>query len=170
MVITPDYEIVPARLKDIPILPSIELAAATLLVGYAPQSTLAETSSQAELEDAQKNGRLFVVLRNDVPVGFAHVEVLEPNIAHLSEIDVHPEHAGRGLGRRLVSAVCDWATAAGCESLTLTTFSDVPFNMPFYARLGFEVIPFEELSPALLSVLRDETRRNATDSWLSRAR
>jgi hypothetical protein len=31
--------------------------------------------------------------------------------------------------------------------------------MPFYARLGFEVIPTEELSPALRSVVEDETRR-----------
>jgi hypothetical protein len=31
--------------------------------------------------------------------------------------------------------------------------------MPFYARLGFEGIPQQELSPALLSVIDDETRR-----------
>ena len=92
-------------------------------------------------------------------MGFAHVVVLEPAVAHLEEIDVLPEHGRRGLGSRLVMAVCDWAESAGYRSVTLTTFRDVPWNMPFYARLGFEVIPPEALSPALQSVVRDETRR-----------
>jgi hypothetical protein len=41
----------------------------------------------------------------------------------------------------------------------LTTFRDVPWNMPFYARVGFEVIPPEQLSPALCSVVEEESRR-----------
>jgi hypothetical protein len=36
--------------------------------------------------------------------------------------------------------------------------------MPFYARLGFEEIPPEELTPALLSVVDDETRRGLDPS------
>jgi predicted N-acetyltransferase YhbS len=94
-----------------------------------------------------------------VPVGFAHIMVLGPGIAHLEEVDVHPEHGRRGLGSRLVVAVCTWAATNGYSCVTLTTFRDVPWNMPFYARLGFEQIPPAELSPALLSVIEDETRR-----------
>jgi GNAT superfamily N-acetyltransferase len=153
------YRIARARPGDLPLLPAIELAAATLLAGHAPASVLAETTSQAELEDAQQHGHLWVARADGVPVGFAHIEVLEPGIAHLEEIDVHPEHGRRGLGRRLVSAVCRWAAANGHSWVTLSTFRDVPWNMPFYARLGFEEIPQEELSPALLSVIDDETRR-----------
>jgi GNAT superfamily N-acetyltransferase len=85
--------------------------------------------------------------------------VLEPGVAHLVEIDVHPEHGRRGLGRRLVNAVCRWAATNGYSCVTLTTFRDVTWNMPFYARLGYEEIPQEELSPALRSVIDDETRR-----------
>jgi len=47
----------------------------------------------------------------------------------------------------------------GFESVTLTTFRDVPWNMPFYERLGFEVVPTPALSPALRAVVDDETRR-----------
>jgi hypothetical protein len=43
--------------------------------------------------------------------------------------------------------------------VTLTTFRAVPWNMPFYARLGFEEIPSGELTPALRSVINDEVRR-----------
>jgi GNAT superfamily N-acetyltransferase len=155
----PMYTIDEARSSDLPLLPGIELAAATRLIGHAPASVLAETTSQAELEDAQQRGHLWVARANEVPVGFAHATVLEPGIAHLQEIDVHPEHGRRGLGRRLVIAVCRWAATNGYSCVTLTTFRDVPWNMPFYARLGFEEIPPEDLSPALLSVIEDETRR-----------
>ena len=57
-----------------------------------------------------------------------------PRPSTLEEIDVHPDHGRRGLGRRLVSAVCAWAARGGHRWLTLTTFRDVPFNMPFHAR------------------------------------
>jgi len=155
----PLYQIGPARPSDLPRLPTIELAAARLLAGHAPESVLAETAGQEELEEAQRRGHLWVALAGEVPVGFAHVKVLEPDAAHLAEIDVHPEHGRRGLGRRLVMAVCAWAAAQGYRAVTLTTFREVPWNMPFYARLGFAVIPPEELGPALLSIVEDEARR-----------
>jgi predicted N-acetyltransferase YhbS len=98
-------------------------------------------------------------LLDDAAVGFAHVELIERTAAHLEEIDVHPAHGRRGLGTRLVLQVCDWAAASGHASVTLTTFRDVPWNMPFYARLGFEIVAAAQLTPALLAVVGDETRR-----------
>jgi putative acetyltransferase len=156
---TPIYKITTPRSKDLSLLPAIELAAARLLAGHAPESVLIETTPDAVLKAAQAHGRLWVALAEDVPVGFAHVEILEPSVAHLEEIDVHPEHGRRGLGKRLVMDVCLWAATAGYRAVTLTTFREVPFNMPFYARLGFEVIPSEELSSALRVAVEDETRR-----------
>jgi len=153
------YKIVPARPHDLPLIAAIELAAATMLRGHAPESVINEVTSQHELRVAQGHGQLWVALADDVPVGFAHVEVLEPDAVHLEEIDVHPDHGRRGLGRRLVAEVCRWAERRGSRAVTLTTFRDVPWNMPFYARLGFEEIPAAALTPALRSVVQDEARR-----------
>jgi GNAT superfamily N-acetyltransferase len=158
------YRIAAARPCDLPRLPAIERAAATLLTGHAPASVLAETTSHADLEDALQRGHLWVALADDVAVGFAHVMMLGPGIAHLEEIDVHPEHGRRGLGRRLVITVCRWAAGNGYSWVTLTTFRDVPWNMPFYARLGFEEIPLEARTPALLCVIEDEARRGLDPS------
>ena len=155
----PTYTIKTARRADLPLLAAVELAAATLLVGHAPESVLAETTSLADLQIAQRQGHLWVALADDLPVGFAHALVLEPGAVHLEEVDVHPEHGRRGLGTALVQAVCASAAAAGYRYVTLTTFRDVRWNMPFYAELGFELIPPDELSPALQAVLHDETRR-----------
>jgi GNAT superfamily N-acetyltransferase len=95
----------------------------------------------------------------DVPVGFALVEMLAAGRPHLEEIDVHPDHGRRGVGAALVRAVCAWARSAGYEDITLTTFRAVPWNMPFYQRLGFEEIRDDALRPELVAVVRDETAR-----------
>ena len=161
---THTYHIAPARPQDLPQLPAIELAAARLLAGHAPQSVLNETTSLDVLRRAQRHGQLWVALAADEPVGFAHAELLERDAVHLEEIDVHPDHGRRGLGARLVLHVCEWAACHGYESVTLTTFRDVPWNMPFYARLGFRVVPSEQLSAGLRAVVDDETRRGLDPS------
>jgi GNAT superfamily N-acetyltransferase len=153
------YRVAVARPDDLSLLTAIELAAAKLLAGHASEAALAETTSEEDLDEAQRHGRLWVALADDRPVGFAHVKLLEPRVAHLEEIDVHPEHGRRGLGTQLVTTVCTWAAAEGYRFVTLTTFRDVAWNRPFYERLGFEVIPSRELSPALRAVVNDEARR-----------
>jgi GNAT superfamily N-acetyltransferase len=153
------YSIRPALPTDLPDLSAIELAAARLLEGHAPESVLLEITSPDDFEEAQRDGLLWAALDDDRPVGFAQVKLLEPLVAHLDEIDVHPNHGRRGLGTRLVQAVCTWALDAGYHAVTLTTFRDVVFNMPFYGRLGFAPIEERDLTPALLVVIADETRR-----------
>jgi GNAT superfamily N-acetyltransferase len=156
---TDTYRIALARPYDLPLIPAIELAAAQLLAGHAPAAVLRETTSQFELRKARRLGRLWVALAEDAPVGFAHVVVHEKGAAHLEEVDVHPSHGRLGLGRRLVQTVCAWATSHGFDAVTLSTFRDVPWNMPFYARLGFEPVTPDLMSIALRSVIDDEARR-----------
>jgi len=72
---------------------------------------------------------------------------------------VHPDHGRRGVGAQLVTAVCRWATERGYDRVTLTTFRNVPWNMPFYTRLGFEEIPMAERTALLQAIVDDETRR-----------
>jgi GNAT superfamily N-acetyltransferase len=76
--------------------------------------------------------------------------------AHLREIDVHPQHAGHGLGRRLIEVVSVWARMRGASALTLTTFGDNPWNGPYYARLGFRPLDLATLAPALQAVRQEE--------------
>jgi GNAT superfamily N-acetyltransferase len=158
------YVITAARAGDLGLLAAIELAAAALLTGHAPDSVLKATTSQEVLENAQRNGHLWVALADDAPVGFALVKAIEADAAHLEEIDVCPQHGRRGVGTRLVMHVCEWATAEGYESVSLTTFRELPWNMPFYARLGFTLVSDSELSPALRGVVDGERRRGLDSS------
>jgi GNAT superfamily N-acetyltransferase len=104
-------------------------------------------------------GRLWVASTGNIPVGFALVKMLADDLPHLEEIDVDPSHGRRGLGTALVRAVCKWATVSGYVMLTLTTFRAVAWNLPFYARLGFEEIPRETLRPELAAVVSEEADR-----------
>jgi len=91
----------------------------------------------------------------DQPVGFAIVHLFDTSV-HLHELDVHPQHARRGLGRRLIETVAEWGRARGAIALTLTTFGDVPWNGPYYVRLGFRTLDITMLSPVLQGVLQRE--------------
>ena len=153
------YTIALARPQDLDRLPSIELAALTLFDGHGLDEIPAVVTGEAELRKAQETGHLWVALADDVPVGFARIKVIEASAVHLGELDVHPDHGRRGLGSTLVMAVCDWAAAKGHEAITLTTFRDIPWNMPFYASLGFTVVPPEALTLALASLVYEESRR-----------
>ena len=153
------YKILPARLSDIPLLAAIELAAVEMFRGYAPDSVLHEVTSRDDLQEAQLGGHLWVALASDAPVGFAHVKLIEPNFAHLEELDVHPAHGRRGIGTRLVNEVLKWTRQHRFRAVTLTTFRHVPWNMPFYKRLGFDEVPANDVTPTLRLVLKDEERR-----------
>lgn len=156
---TPPYSIGLARAEHLPALSAIELAAAALLTGYAPASVLTDTTGQQTFADAVRDGRLWVALMKEVPIGFALVKMLADDLPHLEELDVDPRYGRRGVGRALVRAVCEWAAVSGYAMLTLTTFRAVPWNFPFYARLGFVEIPRDTLRPELSAVVSEEAYR-----------
>jgi GNAT superfamily N-acetyltransferase len=153
------YRIAVARPHDVPLLSSIELSAGALLAPYAPESVLGQTTAESRLNEALSGGRLWVALSGETPVGFALVELLAPGLPHLEELGVHPEHGRQGLGARLVTAVCAWAERQRFEELTLTTFRDAPFNMPFYVKLGFVEVTTTALGAELAGVVEAEARR-----------
>ena len=79
---------------------------------------------------------LVVLVAGDPPVGLCRIDGIAGG-AHLEQLSVHPERAGRGLGRALLRSGCDWAAAHGYLEITLATYRDVPWNGPFYASEGF---------------------------------
>ena len=95
----------------------------------------------------------IVLVSGDPPVGFASVEIVD-GAAHLSQLSVLPSASRRGRGSALLTAVCDWAAARGFGAVTLTTFRDVPWNGPFYARRGFLVL--DDLTPQLAAIRHHE--------------
>jgi GNAT superfamily N-acetyltransferase len=154
------YTIEPAREGDLAALPDIERSAAQLFVGLGvADAVLGDATDLEELRAGHAAGRLWVARGPDAaPVGFALVGLVDGQ-PHLEEIDVLPAHGGRGAGRALLEAVCAWARDAGFARLTLTTFREIAWNAPFYARAGFRELPAAELGPELAELVAEETAR-----------
>ena len=110
----------------------------------------------ATLAAAQQAGNLWVACDDDgVPVAFALVLAVD-GLPHIQELDVMHRFQRRGIGARLVARIAHEARAAGAPAVTLTTFSDVPWNGPYYTRLGFRRLGLEELTPGLRAILNEE--------------
>lgn len=155
-----DVVIVRAAPEHVAALPAIEVAAATLFPAEdVPAEMAATPTATPDLVEAQARGRLLVALGGDgAPIGFALMGERDGN-AHLVELDVHPEHGRRGVGRALVRAVLEAAAADRHRAVTLTTFVHLPWNAPFYARMGFRVLAESELGPELRATLAREAAR-----------
>ena len=69
--------------------------------------------------------------------------------AHLDQVSVEPSWRGHGIGRMLIEEVVAWGRTVGLRTLTLTTFTDVAWNGPYYSRLGFVALAPDELGPEL---------------------
>ena len=92
---------------------------------------------------------------SDIPVGYAVAGPLGAHF-HLRELSVDPGHGRKGLGAALVRTVVAAAASRGAAGVSLTTFRDVPFNMPFYEKLGFAEIALDDAPPALRDAFRRE--------------
>ncbi|WP_199181201.1 GNAT family N-acetyltransferase [Chromobacterium alticapitis] len=119
-------------------LARIERRAARLFSPDDLPSALSERTLPAEtLSAARDAGLLWVADDAGQPVGFALAEILDGQL-HLAEMDVDPAHARRGIGSALLEHVLAHGAQAGFDGVTLTTFSHLPWNAPFYRRRGFE--------------------------------
>jgi GNAT superfamily N-acetyltransferase len=153
---TASYVVREADPLELPLLGALELRAAQRFRGtrhaYAADLPAFDPTKLSELA---RDKSVFVAAHASQIVGFAIGGRLG-SAAYLHELDVEAEHGRRGLGRALVRRVAEWADARGQASLLLSTFSDVAWNAPLYAKLGFEVIPLAAYDAAMVRLREDE--------------
>ena len=123
-----------------------------------------DPGSVEELTQYADEGRAFVsVGADDRPIGYLLLGVVD-EAAHVEQVSVHPDHARHGIGRALVERAAAWASARGLRALTLTTYVHVPWNGPYYERLGFRYLAVDEETPGL-GAIRDQERASGLDAW-----
>ncbi|MGW0670993.1 GNAT family N-acetyltransferase [Streptomyces sp. NPDC002746] len=155
----------PARHPDLPLLQDIERAAGEPFraVGMSDVAD-DEPPSLDVLDEYRRAGRAWVTVgADDRPLGYLVADPVD-GAAHIEQVSVHPAAARRGLGSGLVGHTGRWAAAEGLAALTLTTFSHVPWNAPYYARLGFRVLTEAELTDGLRKI-RAEEAEHGLDRW-----
>lgn len=138
----------PVAPDEIPLLGPIEKSAGELFREHGMDDVADGGHMPAKfiLSFTRFGGALVADVDGSV-AGFALVATYDRH-AHLYEVSVAREFQGHGIGRLLVEGACEWAASQSHAALTLSTFSDVPWNAPFYAKLGFKVLPESEWSPA----------------------
>ena len=145
----------PATAADHPTLQAIEVEAGALFrdVGL-PEIAEHEPFS---LEELAAIPQLFVATDESGQeiVGYAALELVDGQ-SHLEQLSVRPSVGRHGVGTALLEHVADWARARGDTGVTLTTFRDVPFNGPLYAKRGFVEVPETEWSDALRARVAEE--------------
>lgn len=154
-----------ARPNDLVSLSELEHVAdgAFAAIGMEPIAD-AQPTPTGVLAGYADAGRAWVwVDASDRPVGFVVVDVID-GAAHVEQVSVDPGHAHRGIGASLIDFTARWAAAEGLDALTLITFRDVPWNRPYYQRLGFEVLGQGELTPGLRA-LRAREAALGLDRW-----
>lgn len=156
---SPAFSIRPARLEDLPLLGPLELRAAERFRSSPhPDACDLPPFARPELERLQRAGTVWVAVNgSDEPIGFAIAGRLGDD-AYLHELDVEPGWSRRGVGRALIARVAGWAQANGDTSLVLSTFRDVPWNAPYYQRLGFVEVPVAAYTSELQSLRENEAK------------
>lgn len=89
-------------------------------------------------------GRLFAMRVGGKVAGMANVLITVSTaegapVALLEDVIVSAGSRGRGLGRRLLEHVIDWASSAGMARITLLTDADNFRAQATYGRLGFSL-------------------------------
>lgn len=143
-------------LADITNLPDIERSAGLRFRQILSLAWIADDRviSLAQHRQYADSGMSWLALADNHPVGFVLAEELGSSL-FIAEISLHQQWQGKGIGRRLIDYVAKQAREKGYTSLTLTTFRDVPWNAPLYARIGFEMLADETL-PATLRQKREQ--------------
>jgi GNAT superfamily N-acetyltransferase len=148
------------RSDELEALMAIEREAGALFATIGmPEIAYDDPGTVPELEPFRADGRAWVAVDDDDrPIAYLISAVVD-DCAHIEQVSVAPAHAHRGLGAALIDHLASVAAAEGRAALTLTTFRDVPWNAPYYERLGFRVVAPADQGPELAALVAEEAER-----------
>ena len=86
-------------------------------------------------EDIATNQVWIAVQGNEVIAGL--VLVAGDGAMKLANLAVHPDHSGKGLGRKLIALAEQEAKQQGFSEMRLNTHADMPENVKRYEYLGW---------------------------------
>ena len=154
-----------ARAAELQVLRDIDVATGQMFrdIGM-PEIAEYDPWPLPDLEHARAAGLLWVIPgKAGQPVAFL-IRSMVDGCLHIDQLSVDPGCARRGLGGALLEHAARRAAADGVPALTLTTFAHVPWNAPYYARLGFRILDDADVTPGL-RVIRQREAEMGLDRW-----
>ncbi|CRG83027.1 hypothetical protein PISL3812_00375 [Talaromyces islandicus] len=165
-----------ATSADIPSIPAIESSASTLFKSIPALSFIASDPPLTiqDLEEFLPSGHLWVATYEDpdsrsAPVAFLAAKPTQTSNAdsgkmgskhlYIAECSVHSSYQRRGIARKLIGLVEEYARENKFDGLTLITFLDLPWNGGFYQNLGFVETDAEQLGEDYVAILEGESQK-----------
>ena len=160
-----DPVIRPAGEADLQRLVAVEVEAGQVFRTVGMAEVAEDVPLISDLREAAEAGRLWVTEVDTEVAGYVSAEVLDGN-AHVAQVSVAPDYAGRALGKAMIEHVEEWGRAAGRPATTLTTFRDVAWNGPYYRRLGYRFLEGDGIGPELARTMAHEASLPGIDASL----
>ena len=140
----------PATPSDLDTLAALEVEAGQLFRSVGMPEVADHDPGREELRRSQGRGLVWVAE--------------EDGNAHIEQVSVAPAHARRGIGAALVGQVEVWGRSRGAPATTLTTFRDVAWNGPYYARLGYREMSRAQVGAGLAATMDHEASLPGIDA------
>ena len=148
-------EIRPATPDDVAELARIEVEAGRLFLTVDMPLVAGDEVDETELWHSIAEQRVWVASYDGAVAGYVEASVADGR-AHVDQVSVRPAAGRRGIGRALVRHVEAWGRERNLDGTTLTTFRDVPWNGPYYRRLGYRELAEAEVGPELRAIMERE--------------
>ncbi|MBO9547646.1 GNAT family N-acetyltransferase [Caulobacter sp.] len=148
----------PALASEIEAVRDIERASAQRFIGLMDALAADEPSPASVLSDRIATGGLLVAEIDGALAAFVMFRPVSDGL-YIEQIDVLPAFERRRLGATLIDAVGERT-----RRLLLSTFRDVPWNAPYYRRLGFRDLDDQKLAPDLTEIRREHLARGLDES------
>ncbi len=148
----------PADSADAERLKEIEDDAAMLFKQLGGAFTQLDYSAKSPAFYANAIGQNQIIWMAEVrgePVGFLRAKPVD-DVLYCAEISVLRQHQGKRIGERLIAHFVDFARANGFAGAAGVTYEHVPWNGPYYLRLGFNLLPGDQIGPELAQIMSSE--------------
>jgi len=150
-----------SRPTDIVHLQSIEASAAKAFKSIDKLRWLADSDGMTidMHQHALDQGLSWVAVESSsqLPIGFLTARSIEDDF-FIEEVSVSEPHQKKGVGTKLIENTLEEAKLLGKLAATLTTFREVPWNAPYYNKLGFITLELDVLPIYLKNILEAEEK------------
>jgi GNAT superfamily N-acetyltransferase len=100
--------------------------------------------SPEKLNNQLKEGHHFFLLVDEVPIGFVGIEHQEDGRVKIHKLYLLPSEQRKGLGKRMLDFVIDWAKERGAPSVYLNV-NRYNKAVDFYQHIGMNILHSEDI-------------------------
>lgn len=139
---TSNIHIRDAQFSDIDALIWVEKSAVQAFLSIPKLAWLAQTDTlpvEYHCQFIEHDYSAVAVDTTKHVVGFMYAKQYGDDL-YILEFDVDYKKQKQGIGQKLASYMINKAKQDKFKRITLTTFNDVSWNLPFYEKLGFKVL------------------------------